>query len=113
MSTPLPSQMESKSRPVRALASVAAATVVLASGLPPLTPDPLDWIGPAVGLVGLVITAGLVPWTERRTVPWENVAAKVTESGKVVAGPAAEQPNGTTVTVTDGATGGPVPYPGR
>lgn len=95
----LPPRMVSESKPVRALAYVAAASIVLASGLPPLTPDAFDWIGPAVGLIGLVATALLGVRTEAKVTPWEDVAAKQTPSGAIVAGPAAEQPNGSSVSV--------------
>jgi len=95
----------SRSRPVRALAGVAAVTVVLASGLPPLTPTELDWIGPAVGLVGLCITAGLVPWTENRVTPTGAVEARILpalEPGgapRIVAGEGSAIPTGAPVVV--------------
>lgn len=86
-----PSATVSKSKPVRLLAGVAGATVVLASGLPPLTPDAFDWIGPAVGLLGLVITAFLAKSTEDNVTPTEDVAVKrisTPEGRQYVAAPA-------------------------
>lgn len=97
--TNVPPHMVSESKPVRALAYVAAASVVLAGGLPPLTPDQFDWIGPAVGLVGLVATALLAVRTEKQVTPWEDVAAKVTPAGNVIAGPASELRTGTSAEV--------------
>jgi hypothetical protein len=107
VSNQIPERMVSESKPVRALAYVAAASVVLAGGLPPLTPDQFDWIGPAVGLVGLVATALLAVRTEGKVTPWEDVAAKQTPSGAIVAGPAATQPNGTSVVVSSASTVAP------
>lgn len=107
--TELPSRMASESKPVRGLLAVAAASTVLAAGLPILTPSHLDWIGPAVGLVGLVITAGVAKFTEDKVTPWQDVAAKVTPTGRVVAGPAAEQPTGSSVVVTTDVVGTTTP----
>lgn len=91
---------ESQSQPVLILGSVAAAAVVLATGLPPLTPDNLDWIGGAVGLVGLVATAILTVVTRAKVTPNENVAARLLPSGTTVAGDAAPIQNGVAVDVT-------------
>lgn len=114
---------ESQSQPVLILGSVAAASVVLASGLPPLTPDRFDWIGPAVGLVGLVATAILTVLTRARVVPIENVAVRrlpmavdpeTLHTDQHVGTLVAEQgmpgiPNGAEVDVT---RAGPTPYGG-
>lgn len=89
----------SQSQPVLILGSVAAASVVLAGGLPPLTPDHLDWIGPAVGLLGLVVTAILTVLTRAKVTPNENVAARALPSGEMVAGDASPVPNGASVDV--------------
>lgn len=91
---------QSQSQPVLILGSVAAASVVLASGLPPLTPDQFDWIGPAVGLLGLVVTAVLTVLTKQKVTPNENVAARALPSGTVVAGDASPITNGAPVDVT-------------
>lgn len=89
----------SQSQPVLILGAVAAASVVLAGGLPPLTPDNLDWIGPAVGLLGLVATAVLTVLTRAKVTPNENVAARALPSGEIVAGDASPTPNGAPVDV--------------
>jgi hypothetical protein len=78
----------SKSKPVRLLASVAAGSITLGSGLPLITPDRYDWIGAACGLLGVVITAGLAKWTYDSVTPNENVAARALPSGETVAGDA-------------------------
>jgi hypothetical protein len=92
--------MQSKSKPVRLLFAVAGSATILAGGLPLLTPDKFDWIGPAVGLLGLVISGGVTIYTEQATTPWEDVAVKATPTGRLVAGPAAENiPNGAGVQV--------------
>lgn len=90
----------SKSKPVRLLASVAAGSTVLAGGLPLLTPAQYDWIGPAAGLLGLVITAGLAVYTEQSVTPNDAVAARALPSGDVVAGDASPVKTGAPVDVT-------------
>lgn len=89
----------SQSQPVLILGSVAAGAVVLATGLPPLTPDSLDWIGPAVGLLGLVATAILTFITRGKVTPNENVAARALPSGETVAGDASPVRTGAPVDV--------------
>lgn len=66
----------SQSQPVLILGSVAAASVVLATGLPPLLPPGLAWVGPAVGLLSLTATAVLTVLTRGKVVPVENVAVR-------------------------------------
>jgi hypothetical protein len=95
----------SKSKPVRLLAAAAAGTAVLAGGLPALTPDRFDWIGAAAGLVGLIVTAGLVVYTEGQVTPWEDVAAKRAQDGGLVAGPATSITTGAAVEVTPSTPG--------
>jgi hypothetical protein len=100
VSIPLRPSMVSKPKPVRLLLAVAAGSTTLAGGLPLLTPDGLDWIGPAAGLLGLVITTAVAVYTEQAVTPWEDVAVKATPGGRLVAGPAAENiPNGAAVQV--------------
>jgi hypothetical protein len=89
----------SESKPVRVLAGVAAGALVVAGGLPLLTPDRFDWIGPAIGLAGAALVAGLGKATEGKVTPTENVAARVLPSGQVVAGDASEIKTGAPVTV--------------
>jgi hypothetical protein len=97
----------SQSKPVRVLAGVAAGALAVAGGLPLLTPDRLDWIGPALGLLGIGIVAGLGKFTEDKVTPVENVAAQVLPSGKVVAGDGSQDiPTGSPVTVEPTTAGG-------
>jgi len=93
----------SKSKPVRLLAAVAAGSTVLAGGLPLLTPDQYDWIGPAAGLLGLVITAGLAVYTEQSVTPNDAVAVRELPSGTLVAADASSIRNGEPVDVTPAA----------
>lgn len=72
----------SQSQPVLILGSVAAASVVLATGLPPLLPPGLAWVGPAVGLLGLTATAVLTVLTRAKVVPVENVAVRALPLGE-------------------------------
>lgn len=67
----------SESKPVRILAGVAAGSTAVAAGLPLLTPDRFDWIGPALGLLGIAIVAGLAKFTEDKVTPNENVAVQI------------------------------------
>lgn len=90
----------SRSKPVRLLASVAAGSIALGAGLPLITPDRFDWTGPAAGLLGLVITAGLAKWTEDNVTPNENVGARLLPSGQMVAADATPIRNGVAVDVT-------------
>ena len=93
-------------RPVLILGGVAAGSLVLSNGLPPLTPDQFDWIGPAVGLLGLAITAGLTWVTQQKVTPTVNVAAQILPSGQVVAGDGTEDiPTGAPVAVTPTTAG--------
>jgi hypothetical protein len=95
---------ESRARPVLWLGGVAAGALVLSNGLPPLTPDEFDWIGPAVGLLGLTITAVLTAATQQRVVPTENVEARayVDDNGvrRVIAGEGSTIKTGEPVDVT-------------
>lgn len=91
---------ESQSQPVLILGSVAAVSVVLATGLPPILPDNLDWIAGAVGLLGLCATAVLTVVTRQRVTPNENVGARLLPSGQMVAADAAPIRNGVAVDVT-------------
>lgn len=99
----------SKSKPIRVALGVAAATTVIATGLPQLTPEEFDWIGAAVGLLGLVIVAFTGKFAENSTVPYETVKSMVNdETGDVVAGPAAALRTGTVV--EEPVAAGPSPY---
>lgn len=91
--------MASKSKPVRLLLALAAAAVAAPSALA-VIPGVPGWVAAAVGAFGLLLTIALAKFTEDSVTPWEDVAAKVTPTGRVVAGPAAIQPTGTAVVVT-------------
>lgn len=95
---------QSKSRPVRILAAIAGGSAVIAGGLPTLTPDRYDWIGGAIGLLGLVITGAVAAYTEGRVTPTENVEARsyVDDQGvrRVIAGEASPIRTGAPVDVT-------------
>lgn len=99
----------SKPRPVRLLLSIAASSTAVAGGLPLLTPDNLDWIGPACGLLGLVLTVAVGTYTEGQVVPVQNVAVQRNdETGDLVAGPAAVLATGRVV--EEPVAAGPSPY---
>lgn len=86
-----PSATESRSKPVRALYAVAAGATAVSAGLPLLTPDRFDWVGPALGLLGVVITVAMGKYTEGNVTPTEDVAVKriSTDDGyRYVAAPA-------------------------
>jgi hypothetical protein len=100
--------MTSKSKPVRLLFAIAGGATILAGGLP-LIPGVPGWLGAAVGLAGLVISGAVTIYTEQNVTPWADVAVKATPTGKLVAGPAAENlPNGAAVKV-QGVAGQVVP----
>lgn len=103
MSDPIRSSQVSEPKPVRVLASAGAALLAVVSGLSVIPGIPA-WVPPTVGVLGLGLTAYMGRYTEARTTPWENVAAKTTPTGKVIAGPAATQPTGTTVAMITDAT---------
>lgn len=88
----------SESKPVRVLGATAAALLAVVSGLA-LIPGVPGYVPAAVGVAGLGLTVFVSSLTENKTVPWQDTVAKVTPAGKVIAGPAAAQPTGTTVTV--------------
>ena len=97
--------------PVAVLGSVAAGALVISNGLPALTPDEFDWIGPAVGLVGLAITAGVTFWTRSQVTPVEDVEVRrlpPVEPGepvRLVAGEGSKIPTGAPVEVTPTTAG--------
>lgn len=103
MTDTIRSSAVSETKPVRALAGVGAALLALVSGLA-VIPGVPGWVPATVGAAGLAITAFLGKYTEDKTTPWQDVAAKTTPTGKVIAGPAATQPTGTTVAVITDTT---------
>jgi hypothetical protein len=92
----------SASKPVRVLGTVLAVLVAVQGYLATIDGIP-DWVKLVIGGVTVVLTVGLSKWTENKTVPYENVAARyIDQTGEIVAGPASDQriPNGTVVSVT-------------
>jgi hypothetical protein len=87
--------------------AVAAGATALVTALAVIPGIP-SWLVAAIGAVAVVSTAvgGYLAKTSvtARTTPWTDVAAKVTPSGKVIAGPAAVQPTGATVAVVADTT---------
>jgi hypothetical protein len=100
--------MQSQSKPVRLLLALAATAVAAPSALA-VIPGVPGWIAAAVGAFGLLLTIALAKYTEDSVTPWADVAAKVTPTGRVVAGPAADQPTGSTVVVTTDVVGTTTP----
>jgi len=92
-----PSQV-SVSKPVRYLGAMGVAATAAVTALAVIPGIPV-WVPAAVGAMGLVMTVFVSKLTENNTTPWTDVAAKVTLTGEVIAGPAAEQKTGTTVEV--------------
>lgn len=105
MSDPLRSSQVSISEPaslVSVFGALAAGATAAVTALAVIDGVP-KWLTAAVGVVAAISTAVFGFLTKQsvtaRTTPWTDVAAKVTPTGKVIAGPAAEQPTGTTVAV--------------
>lgn len=105
MSNQLTSTQVSTAEPTR-LVTVFGATAAGATALVTalaLIPGVPAWVFGVVGAVAAVSTAVGGYLAKRsvtaQTTPWADVAAKVTPSGKVIAGPAAVQPTGATVAV--------------
>lgn len=105
MSDQLTSTQVSIAEPTKAITvfgAVAAGATALVTALAVIEGVP-SWVVAAVGAVAAVSTAVVGYLTKQsvttQTTPWTDVAAKVTPSGKVIAGPAAEQRTGSTVAV--------------
>lgn len=91
MSTPnLPPTMVSKSKPVEILGWVSAGATALTGALALIDGVP-TWVVAVVAAVGVVATKLLSYATTKQVTPWEDVVAKATNDGRVVAGPAANQ----------------------
>jgi len=87
---------------VTVFGAVAAGATALVTALALISGVP-SWLVASVGAVAAVSTAvggylAKVSVTDQTT-PWADVAAKVTPSGNVIAGPAAVQPTGVRVAV--------------
>lgn len=102
----LTSSQVSVSEPTKAITvfgAVAAGATALVTALALISGVP-GWVVASVGAVAAVSTAVVGYLTKQsvttQTTPWADVAAKVTPSGKVIAGPAADQPTGSRVAVS-------------
>jgi hypothetical protein len=95
----LPDRMASESKPVRLLGAVAAAAVAAPSALA-VIPGVPSWVAAATGAVGLLLTIALAKYTGDTTTPWQDVVAKKTPDGDVVAGPASPIRTGAAVEVS-------------
>lgn len=105
MSNQLPSTQVSISEPTRVITifgAVAAACTALVTVLATIDGVPPVAIA-VIGGIGAVATAVVGYLTKQsvtaKVTPWTDVAAKVTPTGRTVAGPAAQQPTGSTVAV--------------
>lgn len=105
MSDPLTSSQVSIAEPTKAITvfgAVAAGATALVTALALISGVPA-WVTAAVGAVAAVSTAVVGYLTKQavtaRTTPWQDVAAKQTPTGRVIAGPAARQPTGSAVVV--------------
>lgn len=110
MSNQLTSSQVSGTEPTRAITvfgAIAAGATALVTALALIDGVP-SWVLGTVGAAAAVSTAVVGFLTKQsvtaRTTPWEDVAAKVTPSGKLVSGPAdTERPTGASVALVDGA----------
>ena len=91
------------SRPVVVLASVVAGASAL-TGVLAAEPSVPRWVLIVLAGITAVGTAvgGVV--TQTLTTPWKTVAARVDETGALVAGPASPVPTGQAVSVSGGET---------
>lgn len=100
----LPPEQVSKGNPVLIMSSVLAAYQAFVGGL-----GVLEVLDPKI--VGVLVLGGAaagIGWgtyTKGVVTPWQDVVAKATPRGQVVAGPAAHQDTGVPVVVSDAATG--------
>lgn len=90
-----------ESKPVRVLAAVGAASTAVVGGLAAIPGVP-GWVPAVVAVLGLGLTVGVGRFTEARTTPWEEVAARTSgvNPGEFVAGPASPVKTGAVVDVT-------------
>lgn len=85
----------SKSKPVRVLGAVGGSLLAIVAGTAAIPGVPA--VVPAViGVVGLGITVGVTLFTEGKTTPYADVAAKINpeQPGELIAGPAARKASG-------------------
>lgn len=80
----------SASKPVRVLGTILAVLAALSGYVATIDAVP-DWVKLVIAGLVVLLTVGLSKWTENQTVPFKNVAARVIDqTGRVIAGPAAE-----------------------
>ena len=104
MSNSLPPQMQSRSKPVRVLSSVAATSTALVTVLAALVAAGVNmpaWIPVVVGAVGTLIPIAVGEYTKGQVTPWEDVAAKKLPDGTTIAGPAATLATGSPAQVVN------------
>ena len=89
------------------LGIIAGVATALVTALATIDGVPTQ-VTAVVGAVAAIATAVFGVLTKQavtaQTTPWVDVAAKVTPSGKMIAGPAADQKTGSTVAVTQDVT---------
>lgn len=89
MSTPnLPQSMVSESKPVEVLGWVSAGSTAVVGALALISGVP-SWVVAVVAAIGVVSTKMLSYATTKQVTPWKTTVSKVTDDGRVVAGPAA------------------------
>lgn len=99
--------MNSKSKPLRIAFAILVGLNVVNGGLGALELVPVAVVG-LIALGTAAVTAGLTFYVEGSVTPANAVAARVTEDGSLVAGPATNIPDGTKVEVSTDT--GPSPY---
>jgi len=86
----LPSSMVSQSKPVEVLGWVAAGSTAVVGALALIDGVP-SWVVAVVAAVGMVATKMLSYATTKQVTPWKTTVSKVTDDGRVIAGPAANE----------------------
>lgn len=93
----------SRSKPVLVLGSVAAGATAIV-GVLATVPGVPPWVTAAVAGIAAVATAVGAVWATGQVTPYEDVAAKRTQDGGLVAGPATHVATGAAVDVTASST---------
>jgi hypothetical protein len=84
----IPPQDHSKSSPVMWLAGIAAVCTVLVTTLASIPQVP-PVVTVIIGAIGAAATGLAGIYTKGLVTPWKDVVAKVTPTGRTIAGPAA------------------------
>lgn len=98
------SGLVSRSKPVLILGSVAAGATALV-GVLAAVPGVPAWVTATVAGIAAVSTAVGAVWTTGQVTPYEDVAAKRSQDGQLVAGPATHITTGAAVEVTPSTEG--------